>query len=345
MKSFAKKENFGIPVGQSLIEEKTFLGNLFILDDQMKFKVANMLKYDGITEINNLTYDEKYPKYCKLDVLFDENKKGRFVEGKYPVLLDIHGGGWLVGDKSYRRGYVMQFAHEGFFVININYCMTPKYKFPINVQNVGEAINWIYENADKYSLDLENFSITGDSAGGHLSAMAMLCQENKEVREKLGVSEPKVKIKKAILQSSVVFFDRSVFYLPIMNSMIKSLTGLTKRKDYASYEYANEISPVKYINANYPEIMVVTGRTDYFTKYQNMELVEKFKEQGVKYQYLHIKTFLNCFHCFHLKINMPGARRAMHECIKFLMKDLVKDQVELDSVLTYKEYLKQKKAK
>lgn len=125
--------------------------------------------------------------------------------------------------------------------------------------------------------------------------------------------------------------------------MIKGLTGIKKRKDYASYEYANEISPVKYINGNYPEIMVVTGRTDYFTKYQNMSLVEKLKEQGVKYQYLHIKTFLNCFHCFHLKVNMPGARRAMKESVKFLMKDIVKDVKELDSVLTYKEYLAQKR--
>jgi len=343
MKSFAKKKNCGIPVGKGLLEDQTLLGNIFILDDQIKFKQSNMLPYPGITEINNIIYDEKYPEYCQLDILFDESKKGRFVEGKYPVLLNIHGGGWIVGDKSYRRGYCMMFAHEGFFVVNINYCFGPKYKFPVNVQNVSRAIEWIYENKDKYNLDLENVSVCGDSAGGHLSGMALACQQNKELRDKLSVPEPKVTINKAILHSSVLYFDRPIFYFPIMSTMVKSLTGVMRRKDYSAYEFAKEVSPANYIDKDYPEIMIATGRTDFFTKFQNKDLVKKLDEVGAKYRYRHFKTFLNSFHCFHLKPWMNGANRACLECVKFLMEDLVKDKSELDLVLSYKEFKKQLK--
>lgn len=341
MKSLGRKENCGIPVGKGILEDQTLVGNVFIIDDQMKFKSSNMLCYSGITEINDIIYDEKYPDYCRLDVLFDESRKGRFVKDKYPVLLNIHGGGWLAGDKSYRRGYSMMFAHEGFLVVNINYCFVPKFKFPVLVQNVSAALKWIYENKDKYDLDLENVSVCGDSAGGHLSAMALVCQQNKEVREKLGVEEPKVRISKAIFHSSVLFFDKSIFYLPVVNGMIRSLTGIKNKKDYSKYEYADVISPVKYMDKNYPEIMIVTGRTDYFTKYQNMDLVKKLESEGAKYRYHHCKTFLNSFHCFHLKPWMSGANKACHECVKFLMEDLVADKKELDSVLSYKEFKKQ----
>lgn len=127
----------------------------------------------------------------------------------------------------------MQFANEGFFVVNINYGLSPKSQFPEPCRHVNYAMNWVYDNAEKYNLDLDNFFITGDSAGGHLASMALAIGKSAEYREKLGIEEPKVKIKKAILNSAVLFPNK-VMFLPIMNQMIKSFAPVKTIKNFKS---------------------------------------------------------------------------------------------------------------
>ena len=88
----------------------SLLGSCFYIDDLIKHKGANGLKYPSVTEINDVVYDENQAEVCKLDLLFDESKLGK--NGKYPVVFNIHGGGWITGDKRFRRGVCIQYAFD-----------------------------------------------------------------------------------------------------------------------------------------------------------------------------------------------------------------------------------------
>jgi acetyl esterase/lipase len=92
-----------------------------------------------------------------------------------PVLLQVHGGGWMIGEKE-QQGIplMMRMAARGWVCVAINYPLSPKAKWPDHLVAVKRAIAWIREHGADYGADPSFIAITGGSAGGHLCSMAAL---------------------------------------------------------------------------------------------------------------------------------------------------------------------------
>ncbi|MFE3177862.1 alpha/beta fold hydrolase [Amycolatopsis sp. NPDC059090] len=102
--------------------------------------------------------------------------------GKTPLLIDIHGGGFLLGDKA-QEGQLLapdQLA-QGYAVASINYRLGCEARFPAGVQDVKAAIRWLRAHAATYNLDPDKFVAWGQSAGAYLSAMAAVTGDQKTV--------------------------------------------------------------------------------------------------------------------------------------------------------------------
>ncbi len=107
-------------------------------------------------------------KAQKLDI-YIPNK----IKYKYPIIIAIHGGAFLSGDKSMLPQMAMiKGIEKGFAVIGINYRLSTERKFPAQIEDVKSAIIWIKENADKYHLDRNKIVLWGASAGAHLASLA-----------------------------------------------------------------------------------------------------------------------------------------------------------------------------
>ncbi|MCW2799980.1 MAG: alpha/beta hydrolase [Aeromicrobium sp.] len=92
-----------------------------------------------------------------------------------PVLIQVHGGGWTIGNKEQQGLLLMnRMAQLGWVCVSVNYRLAPKYKFPTQIVDVKRAIAWVHENIKEYGGDSSYVVITGGSAGGHLSALAAL---------------------------------------------------------------------------------------------------------------------------------------------------------------------------
>lgn len=89
----------------------------------------------------------------------------------FPAVIVIHGGGWTSGDKWTTAGYCRQLAERGYVAININYRLAPRHKFPAQVDDVRDALLWVVDQADRFSIDTKRIGLFGYSAGGHLSAL------------------------------------------------------------------------------------------------------------------------------------------------------------------------------
>jgi len=90
----------------------------------------------------------------------------------YPVLLHIHGGGFMICDK--RDDQVNDWLHfldEGYAVASANYRLSGEAVFPSAVQDVKCAVRWLRINAARLGLDADRIAAVGGSAGGNLSAM------------------------------------------------------------------------------------------------------------------------------------------------------------------------------
>ncbi len=99
---------------------------------------------------------------------------------KYPVLVIVHGGGWLINNNSTMDSmsvYIVR--HSGYVVCNINYRLLGDNGNTITmnkmIEDVMGAVAWIKDNVGAYGGDSSLVAITGDSAGGHLAAMLVLC--------------------------------------------------------------------------------------------------------------------------------------------------------------------------
>ena len=96
-------------------------------------------------------------------------------DGRAPVLLQVHGGAWIVGNKRGQAHPLMSHLAElGWVCVSINYRRSPRNTWPDHITDVKRAIAWVKEHIGEYGGDPDFVAITGGSAGGHLSSLAAL---------------------------------------------------------------------------------------------------------------------------------------------------------------------------
>lgn len=107
--------------------------------------------------------------------------------GNRPTIIDIHGGGWMYGDKDLNRPYCEYLASKGFRVMGMSYRLLPHTDLQGMIQDIFASIHWLEEHTQSCGFDLSNVFLTGDSAGGHLTSLVMCIQQSEELQKVYGV--------------------------------------------------------------------------------------------------------------------------------------------------------------
>ena len=129
-----------------------------------------------VERIANIPFHEASGRQLKLDVYRSRTRPERA-----PVLLQIHGGGWIIGRKEEQGLPLMnRLAAHGWVCVAASYRLSPKATFPEHLIDVKAAIRWIREHGTEYGADPDFIVISGGSAGGHLSALAALTPNDPE---------------------------------------------------------------------------------------------------------------------------------------------------------------------
>ena len=90
-----------------------------------------------------------------------------------PVLVWLHGGGWLIGSVDSHDGLARRLAiATGMTVLNVGYRLAPEFQFPTAVNDVVDSVRWVSTQAGRLALDPSRIVIGGDSAGGNLATVA-----------------------------------------------------------------------------------------------------------------------------------------------------------------------------
>lgn len=85
-----------------------------------------------------------------------------------PVIVSVHGGGWVYGSKEVYQFYCMGLARRGFAVVNFSYRLAPEHKFPAPLEDTNAVFCWALAHADEYGFDPEHIFAVGDSAGANI---------------------------------------------------------------------------------------------------------------------------------------------------------------------------------
>ncbi len=133
--------------------------------------IAVPLRLRGIRRVRNIDYwgDGNYRH--KLDIL---TRRGVVPEGA-PVLVYIHGGAWVIGDKR-EQGIPMmhELVQRGWVCVSVNYRLSPRATWPAQIVDAKRAVAWVRQHIAEYGGDPGFVAVSGGSAGGHLSALLAL---------------------------------------------------------------------------------------------------------------------------------------------------------------------------
>jgi acetyl esterase len=90
--------------------------------------------------------------------------------GPHPVLVYLHGGGWVCGSPKTHRKLAHRFAEAGYLVFNVDYRLAPEHPFPTPFEDCLAAVRWAHQEAARFGGNASRLAVGGDSAGGNLSA-------------------------------------------------------------------------------------------------------------------------------------------------------------------------------
>jgi acetyl esterase/lipase len=178
-----------------------------------------------------------------------------------PVLVQIHGGGWVIGFKD-RQGQLLmkRMAQRGWVCFNVDYRLSPMATFPDHLVDVKQAIAWIRAHAEEFSIDPGFVAVTGGSAGGHLTALTALTGNQPQYQS--GFEEADTSVQAAVPFYGVYdFTNRNGAWpaetIPLFLAPVVMKCDL----DEAPERYA-AASPLDQVCADAPPFLVIHGDLD-----------------------------------------------------------------------------------
>jgi len=216
----------------------------------------------------NIRYNnDTIPKHL-LDIYLPVNAKG-----KVPLVILIHGGGWLSNDKYADIGYmkktVAEIVSSGYALASIDYRFSTQAVFPAQMQDCNRAVSYLYDNADKYGFDKNRFAIMGFSAGGHLASLVGLSKNNDITAFYMPGTTKSFNFK-----AVVDFYGPSELILFPGSNDAKSPEGLLiGAAPLSRPDLAKAASPVTYVDKNDPPFLIIHGEKDQLVSTKQSQLL------------------------------------------------------------------------
>src|SRR6478735_6417922 len=246
--------------------------------------VVNILPPGSILH-GNIPYNNDTLQKHLLDIYLPPNAKG-----KLPLVILIHGGGWLSNDKYADIGYmkktVAEIVSSGFALASIDYRFSTQAVFPALIQDCNRAVSFLYDNADKYGFDKNRFAVMGFSAGGHLASLLGLSKNNNVGTFFMPGSSRSFSIK-----AVVDFYGPAELILFPGADNEKSPEGLLiGAAPLARPDLAKAASPVTYVDKNDPPFLIIHGEKDELVSTKQSQLLSAWlRVVGVQNELIIVK--------------------------------------------------------
>jgi acetyl esterase/lipase len=187
-------------------------------------------------------------------------------DGPFPVIVMLHGGGWIKGDRSRFRDEIEEAAWRGFVGVTVSYRLcktgedTPSVDgFPSPVQDVKAAIRFLRANAGQFNIDSDRIGIGGESAGGHIALLVGLTRPQDGLDGDVPADAPSSEVQAV----ANVFGPTDLAALARDNpsSRILLVMLLGAAPELAPERYW-EASPTSYVRRDAPPVLTIHGTAD-----------------------------------------------------------------------------------
>lgn len=256
----------------------------------------------------NRTYFQNGGRSLRLDLFYPETPPP---PGGYPLIISLHGGGWIIGNKT-RDLFLRPMTREGYAVASVEYRLSGEAKFPAQIEDVRRATHWLRDRAAALRLDPDRFVVTGASAGGHLALLLAFTQDRPLVA---GGTPP---LPEGAIKAVCAFYPvvDLVGVVPAdrrdnPHNLVAALLGGSVTERLAAARLG---SPIRHIRASSPPVFLIHGDADVLVPYeQSVSLARALARAGVECTFV---TYEGAIHGF-------GPRRKTRgEISRFLARHL-----------------------
>ena len=238
-------------------------------------RIKTLTMPEGIFESNDHQYIDDGNVYHQIDVYYPQG-----TTEKLPVVIDIHGGGWMYGDKELNKPYCLTIASKGNVVFNMSYRLCPDVTADEQLRDIAKALQWVKANLDNYPCDKNNICLTGDSAGGMLACFTSMLSVSEKMRDIYDVEDFGLDFNAVCLTSPVAYMDDG----SIMSFYTKHMLGGNK---YKSKKWANYVNADQLLTlGKVPPTMFVTSSGDTLALGQTLKAAKAYQENGIEVKLL-----------------------------------------------------------
>lgn len=281
-----------------------------------KLMLPFWFRHSEVQRIGNIPYAEVGGRRNQLDVY-----RSRRPLSQAPVVLQIHGGGWVFGHKRQQAvPMLVDLASRGFVCVSANYRLSPHATFPEHLIDVKRALIWIRQHIHEYGGDPLCVIVTGGSAGGHLAALVALTPNDPSFQP--GYEDVDTSVQACIPLYGVYNLagiggqDTTPGILALWEARI------LKRKRSENLEAFKLASPMHYLRPEIPPFFVIHGTQDTVVPTDSSRhfVSELRRISKNKVVYAELQGAQHSFDGFH-SIRTHEVIRGMHRFLAFVIAE------------------------
>ncbi|MGE0062280.1 MAG: alpha/beta hydrolase [Xanthobacteraceae bacterium] len=273
----------------------------------------------GVTALTDQHYDPADGD-AYLDV-FAPTPSG--AAGPLPLVVWVHGGGWLSGSKSDVANYAKIIAAKGYVVASLDYSLAPGATFPAPVRQINAALKYLAANAQRLRLDPRRIVLAGDSAGAHLVAVTANAIAVPEYADAIGVTPA---IARAQLAGVVLFCGPYALdtlrlagpFGKMVRTMLWSFSGNADFRDDPVFANAWVLN---FVGRDFPPAFISVGNADALAP-QSVALADRLAARGVRVERLFFPQDRQppLRHEYQFDLDSAGGKQALDAMLGFLKR-------------------------
>ena len=262
---------------------------------------------DGIREHRNVPYTNRSGKELKMDIFEPVVAPGT----ELPVIINIHGGALIMGNKDYSVGFCRQLAHRGYLVFSLEYRLIPDVRVYEQFDDVCAGIDCVGRKLVDFDVDLTRIYLAAESAGAYLATYVAAMKKSKALQEAIGYPPSRINFRAIGLISGMIYTTRKDATGRFLS---KSFYG----KDEKSKQMARFTNPEDpEIIHNIPPCYLVTSKADMLERY-TLDFAGELGHKRVEHKLRHMGSDPKLIHAFPvLRPDLPESEQVIDEIIQW----------------------------
>ena len=275
------------------------------MSKSFKLKDMKEIPSDGLVEYRDIPYFNRNGKKLLMDIFKPDVDELT----ELPIIVNIHGGGLITGNKNNSEGFCRLLAKRGYLVFSLEYRLVPAVKVYEQIDDVCAGMDCIGSKLIDFNVDINRIYMVAESAGAYLALYTAAMKNSKKLQEAIGYKPTRMRFKALGLISGMFYTTRN----DALGLFLSHAFYGNDEKSKKIGIYTNPENPE--IIYNIPPTYLVTSKADMLECY-TLDFAGELGNKGIEHHLRHMGSYKNLLHAFPvIRPDLPESSRVADEIV------------------------------